>query len=326
MATESTAIAHLIDLAQREHQQKPPSGEPPRPEPRRRSRRGVETLVVGLASVLVGASAVFVLYLIARSDGGAAPAAAKVAPAQQRAGAAPLGADVVAATGFDLVVQPAGARVILDGSAIGQAPLRVRNLLPGAHAVSIEAPAGYFGRHMQVTVQAGVAQRLEVVLDPVSAQAAASAPAAAVATAAAPAADATNAAPAATEPEPPRVERAAAARADERRRERRERRAARAERRPERPEPAEAPAPAVAETAGETGTLMVGSKPPCDIRIDGKATGLTTPQRDIELSPGLHVVRLHNTELGIDETFRVRIEAGKTTRAIQDYTAKAASN
>jgi hypothetical protein len=65
---------------------------------------------------------------------------------------------------------------------------------------------------------------------------------------------------------------------------------------------------------------MLGSKPPCDILIDGKPTGLKTPQRAIELAAGSYRVTLVNKDLGIEKKFKVKIAPGKTTKAIQDLT------
>ena len=67
------------------------------------------------------------------------------------------------------------------------------------------------------------------------------------------------------------------------------------------------------------GTLLLGSKPPCDIFIDGKSTGLQTPQRDIKLPAGKHKVTLVNNEFGIKETFAVDIKADATEKQIKDY-------
>ena len=72
------------------------------------------------------------------------------------------------------------------------------------------------------------------------------------------------------------------------------------------------------EAKGE-GTLLLGSKPPCDIFIDGKATGLQTPQRDIKLPSGKHKITLVNNEYGIKETFVVEVKADSVERAIKDY-------
>jgi len=67
------------------------------------------------------------------------------------------------------------------------------------------------------------------------------------------------------------------------------------------------------------GTLLLGSKPPCDIYIDGKDTGMQTPQRDIKLSAGKHKITLVNNEFGIKETFAVEIKADAVEKAIKDY-------
>lgn len=86
-------------------------------------------------------------------------------------------------------------------------------------------------------------------------------------------------------------------------------------------ERAAAPAPAaekaVAAPAGE-GVLMLASKPPCEIFINGKATGLTTPQREIRLPAGSHKVTLLNQAEGIKKTISVQIDADKPTKVIQD--------
>jgi hypothetical protein len=94
---------------------------------------------------------------------------------------------------------------------------------------------------------------------------------------------------------------------------------------PARPIAATAPARAVSneadEPAADTGVLMIGAKPPCQIYIDGRDTGLTTPQRSIALAPGKHKVTLVNREFKIQETFTVGIAAGKTTRLIKELSA-----
>jgi hypothetical protein len=74
--------------------------------------------------------------------------------------------------------------------------------------------------------------------------------------------------------------------------------------------------------AGGEGTLMVSSKPPCEIYIDGKATGLTTPQKSIALSAGSHKVTFINAAENIKKTVSVSITADKPTKLIQDLMAK----
>ncbi|CAN5597342.1 hypothetical protein BH11MYX1_BH11MYX1_28160 [soil metagenome] len=76
--------------------------------------------------------------------------------------------------------------------------------------------------------------------------------------------------------------------------------------------------------AGGQGTLLVGSKPPCDIFIDGSSTGLHTPAKDIKLPAGKHKITLVNNEFGIRETFTVDIKADAIEKAIKDYSDKIA--
>lgn len=66
------------------------------------------------------------------------------------------------------------------------------------------------------------------------------------------------------------------------------------------------------------GTLMISSKPPCEIHIDGTPTGLTTPQKSIELSPGKHKITFVNAEQNIKTSFNVMIKAGEPTKLIKD--------
>jgi eukaryotic-like serine/threonine-protein kinase len=68
------------------------------------------------------------------------------------------------------------------------------------------------------------------------------------------------------------------------------------------------------------GILSLGAKPPCEIYIDGKATGLRTPQREIKLSAGRHKVTLMNNEYGIKESFTIEIKAGEVTKSVKDFT------
>ncbi len=73
-----------------------------------------------------------------------------------------------------------------------------------------------------------------------------------------------------------------------------------------------------AASSGATGTLLVGSKPPCKIYIDGHYTGMKTPQRAIKLSEGKHRLELRNAEHGIKSRATVVIKAGKSTKVIKD--------
>jgi len=82
---------------------------------------------------------------------------------------------------------------------------------------------------------------------------------------------------------------------------------------------AEAPVAEKAEKAvGGNGVLMISSKPPCEIHIDGKATGLMTPQRSLPLSAGKHKIMLVNAAEKIKKTFTVDITANETSKVIQN--------
>jgi hypothetical protein len=218
-----------------------------------------------------------------------APAVASTVPAAPAApaGSAPvppsgslvapvpaIAPEVLAETGFDIRVKPP-AMISLDGRVLGRAPLRVRNLHPGSHVLDIEAPDGYFSRRVQLELDAGEPQNVNLALDPI---------------------------------DPPSAD-------DDDRADRSDKRSVR--RKARRAAPVRAAAAAVAK-----GTLMIGSKPPCDIYIDGRATGLKTPQRAIELSAGTHRVTLVHPDLAIKQSFTVEITAGQTTRAIHDLTGK----
>lgn len=75
-----------------------------------------------------------------------------------------------------------------------------------------------------------------------------------------------------------------------------------------------------AAAAGANGTLMISSKPPCEILIDGKSTGLTTPQRAISLPAGAHKVTLSNSDANVTKTLMVQINPGQSTKLVKDLT------
>lgn len=79
-----------------------------------------------------------------------------------------------------------------------------------------------------------------------------------------------------------------------------------------------APAVRAAAVAAGEGTLMITSKPPCEIIIDGKPTGLTTPQRAIALSAGPHQITLVNEDEDIRKQISVRIRADQATKVIEN--------
>jgi serine/threonine protein kinase len=141
---------------------------------RRKLRPATIAQIAVTASVVV---AIAILVAIVSSGGDdekkaeAGGGAAKPAPAA----AAPAGSAVTADTpgsvtadpntGFDLIVDPAGVKVKLDGRPIGKAPLQIRNLTDGDHAVEVEAPAGFFNKTQSVRVSRGQAERVVIQLD-----------------------------------------------------------------------------------------------------------------------------------------------------------------
>jgi serine/threonine protein kinase len=67
------------------------------------------------------------------------------------------------------------------------------------------------------------------------------------------------------------------------------------------------------------GTLFLGSKPPCEIFIDGESTGKYTPQKDLKLSAGKHRITLISPELGLRESFTVDIRPNQVEKVIKDF-------
>jgi hypothetical protein len=67
------------------------------------------------------------------------------------------------------------------------------------------------------------------------------------------------------------------------------------------------------------GVLMVSSKPPCEIVVDGVPTGLTTPQRALKLPAGTHKITLINGSEKIKKTVTVTITADQPTKVIENF-------
>jgi hypothetical protein len=72
------------------------------------------------------------------------------------------------------------------------------------------------------------------------------------------------------------------------------------------------------------GFLNLKSTPIADIEIDGKPTGLKTPQARIELPPGMHTVKLTSATPSLVETFTVQIRSG--VMQTEDRTLQPPSN
>jgi hypothetical protein len=65
-------------------------------------------------------------------------------------------------------------------------------------------------------------------------------------------------------------------------------------------------------------TLMIGSKPPCRILIDGKDTGLTTPNRAVRVPAGRHTITLVNEEHDIRYSEQLTITGGRKAKMIRN--------
>jgi hypothetical protein len=74
-----------------------------------------------------------------------------------------------------------------------------------------------------------------------------------------------------------------------------------------------------AAVAVAKGKLRIGAKPPCSIAIDGRPTGMVTPQASITLPAGHHTVTLTNAEQRIRVTKDVVIQADQATSLIQNF-------
>ncbi len=71
-------------------------------------------------------------------------------------------------------------------------------------------------------------------------------------------------------------------------------------------------------STGGTGAINIGSKPPCQIYIDGKNTGKMTPQRGLKLPAGRHKITLVNNTYNIKETFGVTVKANDSSTVMKN--------
>ena len=70
------------------------------------------------------------------------------------------------------------------------------------------------------------------------------------------------------------------------------------------------------------GYMRIGSKPWTRIIVDGKDTGLITPQTHLRINAGTHKVTLTNPQFGVSETFNVEIRSGQTETVVKDLRPK----
>jgi hypothetical protein len=246
-----------------------------------------------------------------KTEAEATPALAEAPPVEPTVAAAPIVAEPEAAqafdAAFDIIVEPAGATVFLDSKELGPAPLRIGRLAAGAHTVEITAPEGYESQSLELELEAGKREVVRVELDRVAAEE-----------------------PAVTgivsEPIPEKSSKRRAWRKESRtekrvaKRAKPEKKRSRKSRSSKKSRSSEKSSKAAA--SGGAGTLMIGSKPPCKIYVDGRNTGKMTPQRALKLSAGKHKITLGNGDHGIRTTTTVTIEPGKTKRLIKDMSSR----
>ncbi|MEO6952926.1 MAG: serine/threonine-protein kinase [Polyangia bacterium] len=209
-------------------------------------------------------------------------------------------------TGFKLS-EPIGAQVFLDGKQLdGQTPLQVQSVMPGKHKIEVRGAYGSWSE--DVTLEAGKMADLHPVFP--------SSP--------------SNLAPVPPTPthvdplEPPTPHHVALEEGTPHERPtpkvltRRHVTPASDEADPVTPSrpPVERP------TAGGEGYLRINSKPWTNITIDGKDSGLHTPQTQLKLPAGSHRVQLANPQFGVRETFSVEIHAGATETVVKDFRPK----
>jgi serine/threonine protein kinase len=116
---------------------------------------------VGIACIAVGGYWIFSGSSTPRPQ---PPVVAEAAPAAKAPEPPPAPLPVDPSSGFDITTDPPSGKVRLDGSEIGNAPLRVRSLLAGRHQLEVTAP-GYQARAQEIVVEQGKALQLAVKLD-----------------------------------------------------------------------------------------------------------------------------------------------------------------
>jgi hypothetical protein len=298
-------------------------------------QRTIFTVAIGAAAL---AAITVIIVMLASGRSTPSPPPAPVVRAAPAAAADP-------STGFDLYVTPAGiTQWKLDGeSRTDRLPSRIRGIAPGPHTVQIDPPPGFLSHNQQVAVELGKASRVDIVLQPITGITGvfeSSPPGATVSlivdgkrqtigpSPAKVPLDPRNTyqvlfekpgyvsvnrpvtfsggveehvivnlepttPPASTSPRP-------------------------AANPPARPASAQ-PASDQGAAAVAQGVLVLGSKPPCAIAIDGNPTGLHTPQKELKLAVGRRRITLTNSEFSIKDTFTVDIKADAPEKVIKDY-------
>ncbi|MCG8421485.1 MAG: protein kinase [Proteobacteria bacterium] len=328
-----------------------------------RWRRGTG-LYVGLATavliLVVGGIAAYALMVLQKADQkGAIAATATVPDSPPPPSWSP---EILAETGFDLIVAPTDVIVKLDGKTLDLTPpMKVRNIVPGDHELIIKGPAGFYSKSQNIRVDAGKARILDIKLDSIDiiGRFESNPPGAQVTllvknkaqeielgrSPARHELDARNKYDVRFEKDgyvtkivPIAItgarELAVSARLE---RESSTGRSPRTDRLSpgdkrstgqtisgnSRPRATQLAAGVARAAAGAPpGILILSSKPRCQIYVDGQDTGKWTPQLQLKLSPGPHRITLINNDHGIKESFRVTIKSGERSTHIKDYTAR----
>ncbi len=85
------------------------------------------------------------------------------------------------------------------------------------------------------------------------------------------------------------------------------------------PKPKPKPTPPPVPRPLAMGTLLVNSNPWTKIFIDGRDTGLTTPQKRIPLPAGRHSITLKNAKFNVNQVIQVTIRPGQPTKVIRNF-------
>ena len=343
-------------------------------------RRMSNSTIIKIAAASVVAIGVLVLVLIVMSGSGSdgdktsedgqtlagtqgsgedpsnVPAAAGAAADQAVATEPAAGQAASPDTGFDLIVDPAGVQVKLDGRPIGKAPLQIRRLVEGEHLVEIEAPVGFFNKSQTVQVVGGKAERVVMKLDAmdITAKFTSSPPGARVTLTADGERQALGTTPVEAKLDPRRtyevtfrkdgyvsenrpiqitsageipiaVSLSRAVASIPKKPDPVPPRNPRGSDEPIEPrdppdKPDKSDTPPKGDKSAEMGTLSLGSKPPCRIFIDGRDIGQKTPKVGIKLKPGRHRITLVNNEFNIKESFVIRVKPGEKLKETRDLT------
>jgi eukaryotic-like serine/threonine-protein kinase len=312
-------------------------------------RLRTSTVVQIAVTALVGVAIAVLVYLITsggshrKSGDGQAQASGPAAkgspaatpPAPVAAPPAPISVDP--ASGFDLIVDPAGVVVKLDGRPIGKAPLQIRNLVDGNHLVEVDGPPGFFNKSQPVQVTRGTAHRVVLKLDAmqITGTFTSEPPGARVTLVVDGEKRLLGVTPTKAALDPrrryevvfrrdgyqPAIRPITMTGASELAISAVLERAGRGGAVPAYA-PLRRPRVVAAPATQPDGALGIMAKPPCRIFIDGRDTGQKTPQVGIQLRPGRHRVTLINDEFGLKETFVVEIQPGETMKMIKDLTSQ----